>query len=116
MATAPAVVHNGRLDLVAANALGRALYADALDGTARPNLARFIFFDPRARDFFVHWDATADEAASMLRVAAPKPRTAELTELIGELAVRSDPFKTRWAAHQAHGPRMPASTVRPTGG
>jgi transcriptional regulator with XRE-family HTH domain len=111
--TAPAVVHDGRLDVVAANALGRALYADALDGAARPNLARFLFLDPRSQDFFVDWDATADDAASMLRqAAAHAPHNRDLTDLIGELVVRSDRFKARWAAHQIRGHRRGVKRFR----
>jgi transcriptional regulator with XRE-family HTH domain len=51
--TAPAFVQNGRLDLVATNHLGRALYpfTDPTDGR-RFNYARFAFLDPRARDFY----------------------------------------------------------------
>jgi hypothetical protein len=47
MVTAPSVVTNGHLDIVAANALGRALYAPVFDrASATPNLARFVSFDP----------------------------------------------------------------------
>jgi transcriptional regulator with XRE-family HTH domain len=49
----PAVVFNGRLDLLAVNALGRALYVPVYDLPGRPNAARFLFLDePRARDLF----------------------------------------------------------------
>jgi transcriptional regulator with XRE-family HTH domain len=42
--TAPAYVRNGRLDLLAANTLGAALYAPVFDSaTGTPNMARFIF-------------------------------------------------------------------------
>ena len=45
---APAMVRNGRLDHVAANRLGRALYAPLFDSPAGPpNSARFVFLDPR---------------------------------------------------------------------
>ena len=48
-----AFVRNGRLDILAINALGRALWAPAFDEERRPvNLARFNFLDPRARDFY----------------------------------------------------------------
>jgi hypothetical protein len=44
---APAFVRNGRLDILAANALGLALYSAMLRGGALPvNSARFIFLDP----------------------------------------------------------------------
>jgi transcriptional regulator with XRE-family HTH domain len=101
MVSAPAVVLNGHLDIVAANALGRALYAPLFDhATATPNLARFIFFDGGADRVFPDWDIAADDAVSLLRVeAARSPDSPAVTGLIGELATRSEKFRTRWAAH-----------------
>ncbi|AII08071.1 MULTISPECIES: helix-turn-helix domain-containing protein [Rhodococcus] len=101
MITAPAVVQNGLLDIVGANALGRALYADVYDRVdGAPNLARFIFLDRRADETFPDWTNAADDAVAMLRVeAARSPYSAAVTGLVGELATRSDEFRTRWAAH-----------------
>ena len=48
-----AFVRNARLDVLAANQLGCALYAPAFLDPARPvNLARFVFLDPRSREFY----------------------------------------------------------------
>jgi transcriptional regulator with XRE-family HTH domain len=106
MITAPAFVRNGRLDLLAINSLGRALYAPVFDDPApdapdRPvNLARFNFLDPRARDFYPDWDNAAHTSVALLRTEAGRdPHNRDLTALIGELATRSDEFRTRWAAH-----------------
>jgi len=99
MTTAAVIVQNRRYDIVATNALGRAVFAPVLHGTARPNMARFAFLDPAARDFFGDWAWTVDETVVSLRVAAADPaHRRELTELVGELAVSSDEFRTRWAA------------------
>ena len=65
-----AYVRNHRTDLLAANALGRALYAPVYDMPGRPNVARFVFLDPRAREFFIEWDKVAAEAAALLRSLA----------------------------------------------
>ena len=96
-----AYVRNGRLDILAANQLGRALYADVLDGPVQPpNTARFLFLDPRAPDFFVDWDAVAHDAVAILRAEAGRdPHDRRLSDLIGELATRSEEFRVRWAAH-----------------
>ncbi len=101
MVTAPAVVLNGHLDIVAANALGRALYAPVFErGNATPNLARFIFFDPSADYVFPDWNTAADDAVALLRAeAARSTRSPAVTGLVGELATRSEQFRTRWAAH-----------------
>ncbi|ODR06809.1 transcriptional regulator [Mycobacterium sherrisii] len=101
MVTAPAIVINGQLDVVAANALGRALYAPVCTGAkATPNLARFIFLDAAARRFFPDWDREADDVVALLRAeAARSPDSPELGRLIGELTARSEQFRGSWAAH-----------------
>src|SRR6185503_13292318 len=51
---APAFVRNGRLDILAANRLGRAFYSELFDSPhGPPNGARFTFLDPRAMDFYL---------------------------------------------------------------
>jgi len=50
--TAPAVINNGRSDMVAANDLARALFSELFVQSSRPvNNARFVFLDPRATTF-----------------------------------------------------------------
>ncbi|MEH0580246.1 helix-turn-helix transcriptional regulator [Streptomyces sp. B21-108] len=106
MVTAPALVQNGHLDIVGANALGRALYAGVYErATGRPNLARFVFLNDRAEDVFPEREKVADVVVALLRVEATRsPYSKAVTGLIGELATRSTEFRTRWAAHdvQAH--------------
>lgn len=98
---APAYVRNGRMDILAANTLGRALYAPIFDTPRRPpNSARFCFLDPRAPEFFRDWEKTADDAVAVLRGEAGRdPHNRDLTELIGELSTRSEEFRVRWARH-----------------
>jgi transcriptional regulator with XRE-family HTH domain len=50
MAATPAYLRNGRMDILGANQLGRALYAPVFDSSAPANHARFIFLDPGARN------------------------------------------------------------------
>lgn len=76
MVTAPAIVQNGHLDIVAANPLGRALYGAVYEHQPEPpNLARFIFLADRAEETFPAWEKAADDAVALLRVAAPRRRT-----------------------------------------
>lgn len=98
---AAAVVLNGHLDVVAANALGRALYAPVFGrSAATPNLARSVFLDPSAAAVFPDWAAAADDVVALLRAEAARvPDSPEVIALVGELATRSEPFRTRWAAH-----------------
>jgi transcriptional regulator with XRE-family HTH domain len=101
MVTVPAYLRNGRLDILAANALGGALYAPVLaDPSGTPNMARFIFLDPSADQFFQSWDAIANDAVAILRAEAGRdPYDRRLSNLIGELSTRSEEFRVLWAAH-----------------
>ncbi|MEV6410953.1 helix-turn-helix transcriptional regulator [Kribbella sp. NPDC051718] len=96
----PAFVRNGRMDILATNALGRAFYDEVFDGPGQGNLARFCFLDTRATAFYPDWEAAADITVSILRTEAGRdPRDKQLHDLIGELCTRSDAFRTRWGAH-----------------
>lgn len=104
MTGAPAVVRNDRLDLVATNGLGRALYRDLFSSPAQPaNHARFAFLDERSQDFWIDWSRAAEDTVGVLRSAAGRdPYDKNLTALIGELSTRSEEFRVRWAAHPVH--------------
>ncbi len=98
---AAAFVGNERLDILAANQLGRALFSELYAAPAEPvNTARFVFLDPRAEAFFGDWDRVAAESVAILRSAAGRdPYNRDLSDLVGELATQSEAFRTRWAAH-----------------
>lgn len=99
MTDAPALVRNGYFDYVAANALGRALYAPLFADPSH-NSARFLFLNPAAPDFFVDWDRNTEDLVATIRGEAGRnPYDRRLTDLIGELSTRSDRFRRLWAAH-----------------
>ncbi|MDT0187082.1 helix-turn-helix transcriptional regulator [Microbacterium sp. ARD31] len=96
---APAIIRNNYYDYVAANRLGRALYSPVFAEPA-PNSARFAFFNPAAHDFYPDWDKVVQEfVAAMRGDAGRNPFDKRLTDLVGELATRSETFRTLWAAH-----------------
>jgi transcriptional regulator with XRE-family HTH domain len=97
----PAVVLNPRLDIVSANALGRALFSPVYAaGDAPPSNARFVFLDPHAKSFFREWEKVADDTVAILRAEAGRdPHDRDLSDLVGQLATRSEDFRVRWAAH-----------------
>ena len=103
---APAWVRNGRHDVLAMNALARALYSPVLSSTIagptarRPaNTTRFVYLDPAAREFFIDYDVIASDAAAMLRLEAGRnPHDKELIALVGELSTQSELFRQRWAS------------------
>lgn len=100
-----AFVRNGRLDVIAHNALGRALHAPMFDSPTtdkrgRPNFARYHFLDDGSHDFFVDWDSGAAATVALLRAEAGRePHDRTLRALIGELSTLSQDFRTLWAAH-----------------
>jgi transcriptional regulator with XRE-family HTH domain len=98
---APAYVRNHRFDLLGFNQLGRALFTDLNTAeTGRPNLARYLFLDARAQDFYVEWAAVARDAVAALRIEAGRnPYDRSLTDLVGELSTRSQEFRSWWASH-----------------
>ena len=89
MTDVPAFVQNGRLDVLATNALGRAMYCDLYDddivrGAAGrpPNHARYTFLDPRSADFYPDWNLAARTGVALLRAeAGRRPDDRVLTEL-----------------------------------
>ena len=97
----PAIVRNARVDYLAANASGRALYAPLFESREQPaNSARFTFLDPAAVDFYCDWDRVADDLVAHLRSEAGRnPYDRGLSDLVGELSTRSAEFRARWAAH-----------------
>ncbi|MCF3965097.1 helix-turn-helix transcriptional regulator [Streptomyces fuscigenes] len=106
----PAVVTNHRQDVLASNGLARALFTD-FDARAHRerNMARFILFDPSARDLFARWEEVAEVIVASLRLASGHhPDDALLNELIGEAMAKVPRAGDWWAGHRlfqcAHAP------------
>ena len=90
----PAFVLGRRGDVLATNALARALLADfdAMPYRDR-NLTRWILLDPAARDLYVDWAQIASEMVAILRLdAGAHPDDTRTTELVGELTLKSPEF------------------------
>ena len=102
-----AFVRDPRQNLLAVNELGRAFYSPVIgDGGRTPNLARFQFLDPAARDFYPDWEKFAEMCVAVMRAEAGRdPHDKALQDLVGELSTRSEHFRTLWAAHnvRTHG-------------
>ncbi len=98
---AAAFVRNDRLDILAANPLGYALYSEMFAVQGRPaNTARFIFLDRQSCDFYPNWNKAANDTVAVLRAAAGRdPYDRYLSDLVGELSTQSEEFRARWAAH-----------------
>jgi hypothetical protein len=81
--------------------LGRALFPDLFPaGKPVLNSARYMFLDERSRVFYPDWETTALEAVSGMRLfAGQDPSDKALMALVGELATRSNEFRTWWGGH-----------------
>jgi len=103
MVDAPAFVRNNSRDLLAANAMGKALYSVLYSSNvAGPtfNTVKYLFLDPSAREFFDHWEqAAADIVANLRTEVGRDPHDKKLQDLIGALNAQSTTFASLWAAH-----------------
>lgn len=105
MTGVPAFLRNHRFDILAANPLGMALYAPmfAANAALPANSMRFNFLNPHAQAFYQDWAQVARSAVAALRIAAAQnPDDQQLTNLIGELSMRSEPFRGWWAAQDVY--------------
>jgi transcriptional regulator with XRE-family HTH domain len=102
LADAPAVLMDRRTGVLAWNPLGHALLAShyAYEQPGRLNLTRLLFLDPHTRELYRDWYGEACRAVASLRlVAARGLEDPLLTELVGDLTVRSTRFARIWAVH-----------------
>ncbi|KAB7759125.1 helix-turn-helix transcriptional regulator [Mycolicibacterium mucogenicum] len=97
----PAIIRNGRMDLLATNHLGRAMHTDLYAGEGDvPNFARYTFLNGDAQRFYPDWDTAADTCVAILRTEAGRdPHDKALHDLVGELSTRSEEFRRRWSSH-----------------
>jgi transcriptional regulator with XRE-family HTH domain len=105
MTGVPAFLRNHRFDILAANPLGLALYAPmfATNPALPVNTMRFSFLDPHAPAFYPDWAQVARSGVAALRsAAAQNPDDQQLMNLIGELSMRSEPFRGWWAAQDVY--------------
>jgi len=113
MENVPALVQNGRLDILAINRLGHAVFSEMYVQPQRPaNFGRFVFLDPRAQTFYRDWDNAAHQTVALLRTEAGRaPHDRALTDLVGQLSTRSDAFRTLWASHDVRDHRTGTKAI-----
>ncbi|KAA8888467.1 helix-turn-helix domain-containing protein [Nocardia colli] len=96
----PALVLGRHLDVLAANPLAVAVNACSVPGI---NQVRMMFLDPEARNIYPDWAIHAAETVASLRASAGDLDDPHLTELVGELSLKSDDFRRLWARHDIRG-------------
>ena len=87
------------MDVLAANALATAVAPYHAPGN---NLVRAAFLDPGVRELFRDWERLTESTVAALRaLVGPDVDDPALTELVGELSLRSERFRRLWASHDA---------------
>ncbi len=95
--TTPAYVFGRYLDVLAANRLATAIAPWFAVGE---NLVRGAFLDPRRRELKPDWErALASTVAALRANVGQEVDDRRLTELVGELSLRSERFRQLWARH-----------------
>jgi transcriptional regulator with XRE-family HTH domain len=101
---APALVVTDCGQVLAQNALSRALSGDALARPARErNLVRRFFLDPAGRGLFPPEDVpdhARQHVANLRAVAAARPDDPEPAALVAELRAASEEFARLWDEHE----------------
>ncbi len=105
----PAYVISRSMDILAWNPGGLALYPGLDDWPVKQrNLARYLFLHPSARTLFTHWERQITGCVARLRVnAGTAPDAPDLTNLVGELLLKSPDFAGLWERYEVTG-RKPA--------
>jgi transcriptional regulator with XRE-family HTH domain len=91
----PAYVHGTYMDILAANVLATALCPFIAPGR---NAILDAFTEPEMRELRPDWDVMTARAVPHLRsIAGADTGDPRLAELVGELSLRSERFRTLWA-------------------
>ena len=95
----PAYVQGPFQDVLAANRLAVALSPIFTPGS---NILRSVLLDPAVQEFTPGWEARVGSLVAALRLmVGPDVDDPRLTELVGELSVKSDLFRRLWSRHDA---------------
>jgi transcriptional regulator with XRE-family HTH domain len=95
----PAYVQGPLQDVLAANRLAVALSPIFTPGG---NIIRSVLLDPAVQAFLPDWqDRIGSLVAALRLMVGPDVDDPRLTELVGELSVRSDLFRRLWSRHDA---------------
>ncbi|MFC4114104.1 transcriptional regulator [Nonomuraea zeae] len=101
----PAYIVSRSMDVLAWNPGGLALYAGLEDWPLKQrNIARYLFLHPASRGLFPDWDNQIRGCVARLRAqAGTAPDAPDLTNLVGELLLKSPDFAKLWERYDVTG-------------
>lgn len=104
----PAYVVDVGMNILAINAPARAMYSGFGD---TDNLARMVFCDPAAADFYTNWRQVAGQVVGNLRSGLTRfPNDDRVAEVVEEISAHSSVFADLWATHHVR-PRTSENKV-----
>jgi transcriptional regulator with XRE-family HTH domain len=93
----PAFVQDEHLDVLASNAMARALSPALCPGS---NRLLSVFLDPDERALFTDWELVTEHLVASFRASvAAEAHDRRTTELVDELSARCPRFAVLWAGH-----------------
>lgn len=96
----PAYILGRYWDVLAWNSAAAHLFYDWLGAEEHPNLLRYVFLNPKARQIVCDWDARAGRLVAEFRAdSSAHLDDLELGRLINELSLNSADFARYWKQH-----------------
>ena len=111
----PAYVTAGDFEVMAWNAAAARLFPSLVVGWdgERPNVARWLFCDPDAREVLPEWEFVAQDVLARLRAATGRhPDDPRYTELVEELQAASVDARSWWPRHDVRASTVGRKRVR----
>jgi transcriptional regulator with XRE-family HTH domain len=100
----PAIVLGKRMDVLAWNRAAAALYLDfGQIPVPQRNYVSLVFTHPTLRGLHREWQHDARDAVAALRMeAAEDPNDPDVAQLVGDLSLRDEDFRTWWAERRVN--------------
>jgi transcriptional regulator with XRE-family HTH domain len=111
----PAYVTAGDFEVLAWNPAAERLFPGLVVGWDgdRPNVARWLFCDPDAREVLPEWESVAQDVLARLRAAAGRhPDDPRYIELVQELQAASVEAQSWWPRHDVRASTVGRKRVR----
>lgn len=99
LGSGPCYLLDRAMNILAWNELAEIIFEKVIEKPAEyRNMARFVFLDEVAKNVFVDWPEVARVTTAYLRMhTGRRPNDSLLTNLVGELSIKSEEFRRLWS-------------------